>query len=116
MATVNTKDDAIWVKHIEGSPELQNRVRTLSQNELIELEVGGVIGQWQKMKDGSDGRPTLGLKPVSGMKQVWSAWRKEPPRLVEIREVRPADSYLAALRATMAEWDSPEDEAAYRDL
>lgn len=116
MATVNTRDDAIWVSHIEGSRELQDRVKNLSEGEMIELEVGGIVGQWQRMNDGRDGRPTLGLKPISGMKEVWAAWRKQAPRLVEIREVRSADSYLSALRATMNEWDSPADDAAYRDL
>jgi hypothetical protein len=30
--------------------------------------------------------------------------------------VRTADAYLAALSETMTEWNSPEDEEAFRDL
>jgi hypothetical protein len=29
---------------------------------------------------------------------------------------RPTDSYLAALRGILEEWDSPEDDDAFRDL
>ena len=116
MATVNTKDDAIWIKHIEGAPELQKRIRQLKPSDVVELEVDGVVGQWQRMKDGRDGRPTFGLRPVSRMKEVWSRWRRESPRLVEIRETTTADTYLAAIALTLSEWDSPEDELAYRDL
>jgi hypothetical protein len=50
------------------------------------------------------------------MREVWARFRREPERIVDVREVRTADSYLAMLDMTLSEWDSPEDEAAYRDL
>lgn len=116
MATVKIRDDAIWVGHIEGGLALQRRIRTLHPGESVDLEVDGVIGKWERMKDGRDGRPTYGIKPISKMREVWSRLRPQVGRIVEIREVTTDDSYLAAVQATLSEWDSPEDELAYRDL
>ncbi len=116
MATTKITDDAIWLKHIEGDPRLQDRIRTLKSGDMLDLEVDGIVGKWQRMKDGRDGRPTYGIKPVSAMKDVWARLRRQSGRIVELREVVAADSYLAALAPTLNEWDSPEDELAYRDL
>jgi hypothetical protein len=35
---------------------------------------------------------------------------------VPVREVVAADSYLASLAPTLSEWDTAEDDEAYRDL
>ncbi len=84
--------------------------------QVIELDVRGVIGKWQRMKAGKDGRPTPGIKPVEQMKEAWTLWQAERGEIVEIREVVSADAYLTSLAATLSEWDSPEDELAYSDL
>lgn len=117
MAKVRINDEAIWLKHIEGDAALEKRIRAMSEGELLDLEVNGVVGRWQRMRDGRDGRPTLGIRPVAEMKDVWARFRRETTgRLVEVREVTTADSYLTSLTPLLSEWDSPEDELAYRDL
>lgn len=116
MAKVKISDESIWTKHIEGDSKLKERVLGLKAGELLDLEVDGVVGRWERMKDGKDGRPTFGIKPVDAMRQVWAHMRKQTGRIIEVREVLVADSYLAALSSTMDEWNSPEDEIAYRDL
>lgn len=116
MAKVKIRDDAIWTKHIEGDTRLRDRIAGLPENQIIDLEVDGIVGRWQKMRMGRDGRPTSGIKPIEAMKEVWARFRSEPGRIVDIREVRTADSYLGLVQSTLSEWDSPEDEAAYRDL
>lgn len=116
MAKVKVRDDAIWAKHIEGDASLGQKILSLSAGQVIDLEIDGIVGRWQKMRDGRDGRPTSGIKPIEAMRDVWSRFRREPGRVVDIREVRTADTYLAMLEASLSEWDSPEDEAAYRDL
>lgn len=68
------------------------------------------------MKDGKDGRPTEGIRPIDRMKDVWTKMQRDRGRVVEIRQVLSADSYLAALSDTLDEWNSPEDEEAFRDL
>ncbi len=116
MAKVKIRDDEIWAKHIEGDARLGDRILRLSAGQIIDLEVDGIVGRWQKMRDGRDGRPTSGIKPIEAMRDVWARFRREPGRVVDIREVRTADTYLALLEGTLSEWDTPEDEAAYRDL
>ncbi|MEX0627390.1 MAG: hypothetical protein WEB63_04765 [Cucumibacter sp.] len=116
MSTTRINDDAIWITRIEGNPALQDRLAALKPGELLDLEIDGIVGKWQRMRDGRDGRPTLGIKPVAEMREVWARMRKKPGRQVAVREVVTADSYLAALGPALAEWESPEDERAYRDL
>jgi hypothetical protein len=50
------------------------------------------------------------------MKEVWKGLQARRGELVEVREVKTADAYLATLSSTMTEWNSPEDEEAFRDL
>lgn len=116
MAKVKIRDNSIWLKHIEGDQSLRDRIEALKAGQVIDLEVAGIVGRWERMKDGQDGRPTEGIKPIEAMRDVWKQMQKERGRLVEVREVQTADGYLAAASALMSEWDSPEDEAAYRDL
>jgi hypothetical protein len=69
------------------------------------------------MKTGKDGRPTEGIRPDGNMKRVWSDWYKNRRgELISIREVQLADDYLIKVSKLFVEWDSPEDEEAFRDL
>ena len=116
MATVEIRDNSIWLKHIEGDRNLRDRIDRLAAGEVIDLEVDGIVGKWQRMKVGNDGRPTPGIKPIAAMREIWKSMQNKRGRTVEVREVAVTDSYLAALRPLLSEWDSPEDEEAYRDL
>lgn len=71
MAQITIKDDVIWKKHIHGDPALAEAVEQLRGGETIQLRVEGRAGLWRKMEDGSDGRPTSGLRPEGPMKEVW---------------------------------------------
>ena len=45
------------------------------------------------------------------------AWQIDDNNSVTLRRVTPSvDSYTAAVSATLTEWDSEEDDEAYRDL
>jgi hypothetical protein len=114
MTTIN--DDSIWIRNIEGDPRLRERIAGLRPGEVIDLEVDGIVGKWEKMRKGRDGRPTLGIKPIAEMRSVWARLRREGKRTVGIREVVAADTYLASLTPLLSEWDTPEDEEAFRDL
>jgi hypothetical protein len=116
MNTVRIRDDAIWISHIEGDQRLRERLSQLKAGETLDLEVGGIVGKWQRMNDGRDGRPTNGIKPISAMRDVWAKMRQSTGKIVEIREVVTADSYLDQVGRTLTEWDSPEDDRAYADL
>jgi hypothetical protein len=116
MAFVEIRDDTIWANHIEGGKVLKDRIESLGPGEVIELEVDGIVGSWEKTRVGRDGRRQQSIKPIGNMKTIWKRFQSRRREVVEIREVRTADSYLAALGETLSEWNSPEDEEAFRDL
>jgi hypothetical protein len=115
MAYLQIRDDAIWIKQIDGDEGLRKRILAMPQGNVIELEVDGVPGQWEKMRDGRDGRTTHGLKPIGPMREIWRKMQTNRGSVVPIRAVV-ADSYLESLRPLLSEWDSPEDDEAFRDL
>lgn len=116
MAYVKIRDDSVWASHIEGDNALRERILHLPAGASIDLEVDGIVGHWEKAKIGKDGRPTAAIKPVGPMRDVWKRFQKRRGETVVIRETRTADSYLKALSGTLSEWNSPEDEEAFRDL
>lgn len=113
---IRIEDVAIWFKHVD-SPQLVNRLKQMEAEQEITLETDGVVGRWQKMKTGKDGRATHGIRPVGSMKRVWSEWyKRRKGELIEVREVKMADDYLSASSAFFSEWSEDEDEEAFRDL
>src|ERR1043166_356463 len=117
MAYVTIRDDPLWASHIEGGAVLRERIKALPAGEIIELEVDGIVGTWEKTRVGRAGRAQKSRKPIGNMKKVWKRFQARRGEVVKIREVRTADSYLAAVSDTLAEeWNSPEDEEAFHDL
>jgi hypothetical protein len=115
-ANVKISDVAIWFKHIEN-PRLLERLRGMHDDEHIHLEADGVIGGWVRMKTGSDGRPTEAIRPSGSMKEIWGRWyRDRRGDVITLREVRLVDRNLGNLATLFPEWDSKEDEEAFRDL
>ena len=116
MGYVRLNDDAIWVRRIEGDKALREEILALPGGVRIELEVDGVTGTWEKMKDGKDGRPTNGLRPIGPMRDVWKSMQARRGDWLEIRKMVCIDPYLMMVESTLTEWNSPEDDEAYRDL
>ena len=113
---VKISDVAIWIKHVENDA-LQKRLRSLADEEFINLEIDGVVGRWSRMKTGKDGRPTEAIRPEGEMKQIWSRWyRARRGEYIPVREVQLADDYVRNVAALFPEWESAEDEEAFRDL
>lgn len=116
MGYVKIGDDILWAKQIEGDRDLRDRIINLPAGATIDLEIDGIVGHWEKAKIGKDGRPTAAVKPVGPMREIWKRIQARRGEIVQVRETRTADSYLNALTGTLAEWDSPEDDEAFRDL
>ena len=116
MAYLKITDDTLWAKHIDGDNALRTRIVNLPAGAIIDLEVDGIVGNWEKAKTGKDGRPTAAIKPVGPMREIWRRFQARRGEIVVIRETRTADNYLKALSGTLSEWASPEDEDAFRDL
>jgi hypothetical protein len=115
MAKMVIRDNALWIKHIEGDAAFRARLIALKQETRIDLLVDGRPTRWMKMRDGRDGRPTQGLKPTPETFPFWAAMQA---RRGEMISILPADEpmHLQALAATLSEWDDAEDEAAYAHL
>ena len=73
MSNAEITDFVVWFKNIH-SADLLRQLGSLAPEEQLTLMADDVVGPWQRMKAGADGRPTLGIKPVGSMKKVWSVW------------------------------------------
>src|SRR5687768_108990 len=117
MGYVRLTGDAIWARGIEGDRVLQEEILGLPAGELIELEIEGTLGSWEKMKDGRDGRRTPGIRPVGPMRSFWRSMQNRRGDLLRVRRIKRVDPYLAFLQSTLEEeWNSAEDDEAFRDL
>lgn len=120
MTTVEVRDDVIWLKHLND--ELIGReLSILPAGRRLRLKVAGRVGIWEKMKDGSDGRPTPGLRPVGEARAQWAKLQEHRGEEVDFEVLGPVGggagtAELHALSGLLQEWSSPEDEAAFRDL
>lgn len=84
VGEVEVRDNALWIRHICGDPALRERLLGLPAGMSVVLEVDGFRGRWEKMKDGTDGRPTNGLKPVGPARAQWDALQEQRGTLVRI--------------------------------
>jgi hypothetical protein len=116
MPTLLNNDDAIWLKHVDAQPDLSALLYQLRAGTRIRLEIDGVAGDWEKMAEGKDKRPTQGLKPVGQTRDFWKAMRTRRGERMRFRVVDPRDGYVEALQKTLSEWESPADERAFNDL
>jgi hypothetical protein len=116
MSEMRIEDNVVWAKHIEDKT-LKHRILQLLAGEEIQLLIDGIAGKWTKMKDGKNGIPTPGIKPIGAMAEIWKTrFKPQKGKRVKIQEIVTAGSYLEGLTATLSEWDSPHDQEAYRDL
>jgi hypothetical protein len=60
----------IWAKHCD--PSLKAAITELVPGQRLHILVNGCRTIWARMNDGTDGRPTLGIKIVDGQ----YAWGK----------------------------------------
>ena len=125
MATTTVSDYVIWTRHIHGDPELTTRIHELWAGQTIELEVDGLRGTWRKMDDGTDGRPTSGIRPIGAAQAVWRALYKrrrgetvtihEAPAHGGVAETTRAAPEKSLISPPMAKTEA-EREAAFNEL
>jgi hypothetical protein len=114
------RDNALWAKHIEGDARMAERILALPQDAPVTLLIEGAPVRFRKMRDGSDGRPTPGLRPADPeAKHFWDAMQERRGERITVsldagREQD--DPMLASLTALLSEWESPEDAEAYDGL
>jgi hypothetical protein len=116
MATFLNNDDAIWLKNVNADANALALLRQVPAGTPIKLEVEGVRGDWVRMADGKDGRPTLGLKPVGKTLAFWKSMKARRGEYLEFKVIDPRDTYLSDVQKTLSEWESAEDAEAFNDL
>lgn len=115
-ARTKVSDIAIWYKHLD-SREMVACLEALEPEEEITLSVDGVVGRWRRMRTGRDGRRVNAIRPTGPMKDHWGAlFRRRRGAVVTLAVVADGDDFLQSASALFSEWNSPEDEAAFRDL
>jgi hypothetical protein len=116
MGTFLNNDDAIWLKNVNADADMLALLTQLPAGTRLKLEVEGVRGDWERMADGKDGRPTFGFKPVGETQRFWKSMKARRGEYFSFRIIDPRDGYLEGLQKSLSEWDSAEDEAAFHDL
>lgn len=82
------QDTVVWLRHI-ADDALRARCERLPPGSRIVLDVDGTPIELEKMADGSDGRPTQGLKPVGPSVEAWRRfWPARRGEAVAVREAR----------------------------
>lgn len=115
MATTIIRDDILRARHIEGDPDLARRIRVLPDDGTIVLRVEGQPIRFRKIPD----ELADAVRPDPEDAPAWQALRARCGTLltVEMAEGGAAhDPYLLSVSATLTEWNSPEDAAAYDGL
>lgn len=119
MGMMTIRDNALWAKNVEGDAEIARRILALPQNAAITLLIEDEPVVFRKMRDGSDGRPTNGLRPDSAFKPFWDRMQSRRGERVSVRlsDATPlTDPYLGSISTVLTEWASPEDAEAYDGL
>mgnify|MGYP001810467711 CR=1 FL=1 len=118
-ARVTVRDNALWLRHIAGAADLQNRLGQIPVNARIALKIDGQRIVFRRMRDGADGRPTMGLRPDDDYKAVWAELyehRRGEALPIEEDDALAVDPYLAGIEPMLAEWLTPEDAEAFDNL
>ena len=116
MGTILNNDDVIWLKYVNADSTTIALLRQLPASAKLKLDIEGFRGEWERMADGKDGRPTLGLKPVGKTLAFWKSMKTRRGDYLEFKVIDPRDTYLSDIQKTMNEWESEEDEMAFNDL
>lgn len=116
MGTFLNNDDAIWLKNVNADKDTLALLRQLRAGTRLKLEIEGTRGDWERMADGKDGRPTFGLKPVGPTADYWKTMKPLRGQHLHFNIVDPRDTYLGDVQKTLSEWESEDDEKAFNDL
>ncbi len=116
MATFLNNDDIIWLKHVSADPDTVAMLHQITGGTQLRIEVEGVRGDWARVKDDKDGRPTLALRPVGKTIAFWQSMKQRRGEHLELKVINPRNTYLSSLEVTLSEWNSAGDEKAFRDL
>ncbi len=111
MATMIIREAVLRPQHIEGDPALSDVIRGLAPDASLVLRLEGRPVRFRRS------RVAEGLEPEQGDVGFWGGLQARRGSMITVEGDLPAaDPYLLSLTATLTEWNSPEDAAAYDGL
>jgi hypothetical protein len=117
MATMILRDAVLRARQVEGDPELVQALLGLPPDDSLVLRIEGRPIRFRKMVDREGSAVADGLEPDGADAAFWQALQSRRGAMVTVEAERPRpDPYLLSLGATLTEWNSPEDAAAYDGL
>ena len=103
MGRVRVGGDLIFLGQIEDDQPLRDRLKRLKPGDIVDLEIGGVRGRWERIAGNS-------IKPVGGMLNAWVGMWAEPGGAVEIRVAEPNSGNPTTFGLRLVLWDTPESQ------
>ena len=99
--------ELIRISEIAADAGLCERLLALAIGDGITLEVGGVRGRWERVRDasGSDA-----LRPIGDMRAAWARMCVGGQPMVAIIEPQAEDPSLATFGLRLHLWDTPENQ------
>ncbi|MCJ2138209.1 hypothetical protein MKK69_29865 [Methylobacterium sp. J-026] len=117
MATMILRDVVLRARHVEGDPDLALTIRALRPDQRLVLRIDGRPMRFRKVLDGDTGHFTDGVGPEPADAETWHDLQSRRGSMITVEAERPMpDPYLLSLSATLTEWNSPDDAAAYDGL
>ncbi|MEL6060361.1 MULTISPECIES: hypothetical protein [unclassified Methylobacterium] len=117
MATLILRDDVLRARPVEDNPDLGRAIRTLPSDQPLVLRIEGRPLRFRKVVDAATGHPTDGVRPEPVDAEIWHDLQSRRGSMITVEPERPMpDPYLLSLSATLTEWNSPDDAAAYDGL
>ena len=117
MATLILRDDVLRARHVEDDPDLARVIRALPPDQPLVLRVEGKPLRFRKIVDTATGQPTDSVRPEPADAEIWHDLQSRRGSMITVEPERPMpDPYLLSLSATLTEWNSSDDAAAYDGL
>lgn len=117
MATMILRDDVLRARHVDGDPDLARVIRALPPDQLLVLRIEGRPLRFRKIVDTASGDANDGVRPEPADAGTWHDLQSRRGSMITVEPERPMpDLYLLSLSATLTEWNSPDDAAAYDGL
>lgn len=110
MGRVRVAGDQILLEQIEGDEALKQALAALAEGANVVLEIGGILGRWERTQGEFEGRAVAAMKPSAEVREAWARKGGRPDGLVDIRRGATPQNSLATFGLRAVEWDIPDNQ------
>ncbi len=116
MATLILRDDVLRARHVEDDPDLARSSARCPRISPLFFGSRQTL-RFRKIVDTATGQPTDSVRPEPADAEIWHDLQSRRGSMITVEPERPMpDPYLLSLSATLTEWNSSDDAAAYDGL